>query len=117
MAAPKLFTLFCPSRELRDHPVGSGSFGRLRDQFRRFVVGIGNKLVLHDGQGMAPERGLKVLRSKSLLLVNAKGDRALLREELGIQARLVFHQSVERNFELQPPGHLYYESGATISGI
>src|ERR1700691_1822904 len=66
---------------------------------------------------MAAEGGSKVLRGKSLLFVNAKGDRALLREEFGIQARLVFDQSVERNLEFQPPRHFNCESGAAKAGI
>src|ERR1700722_14407862 len=66
---------------------------------------------------MAAKRGLKVLRRKSLSLVNAEGDGALTREELGIQARLVFDQGVERNFEFKPPRHFNNESGAREAGI
>src|ERR1700692_13791 len=112
MAAAKFLTLLSPTSELSNHPVDLGRFGWLRDQPGRFVVGIGNKLVVDDSQGMASERGLKVLRRKSRSLVNAKGDGALLWEELGIQARLVFYQSVERDFEFQSPGHFNYEGGA-----
>src|ERR1700722_13987122 len=116
MAAAKFLMLLSPASELSEHPVDLGRFGWLRDQPRRFVVGIGNKFVIDDSQGMAAERGLKVLRRKSLSLVNAKGEGALLREELGIQARLAFHQSVERDLEFKPPGHFDPESGAAKAG-
>ena len=45
------------------------------------------------------------------------GDGALLGEELGIQARFTFDQSVMRNIEFQPPGHFNYESGAGKTGF
>jgi hypothetical protein len=116
MAAAKLLSIFSPSSKLRDHPVDPGRFGWLSDQFRRFIVRIGNELVLDDSRGMAAERGLKVHRRKSLSLVNAKGQGALLWEKLGIQARLALHQSVERDLEFQPPGHFDHESSAAKAG-
>ena len=84
MTAAKFLTLLSPTSELSDHPVGPGRCRWLRDQLRRFVVGIGNKLVVDDSQGMAAERRLKVVIRKSLALVDAKGERARRWEERGV---------------------------------
>jgi len=72
--------------------------------------------MIDDGQRMAVECGSKKIRRKPLALVNADGNGARIREELGIQALLNLDQSIMWDIQLQPPVHLNGET-ATIDGI
>src|SRR5580700_5280064 len=117
MTAAKLLTIFSPTNKLGHHPLGSGRFGWLRKQLRRFVVGIRNEFVLDDSQGMAAERGLKVLRRKPMSLVDAKANGGRIREKLGVQARLNLDQSVMRNRQLLPPDHFNAKTYAIKASV
>src|ERR1700731_5126029 len=66
---------------------------------------------------MAVECGSKKIRRKPLALVNADGNGARIREELGIQALLNLDQSIMWDIRLQPPVHLNGETDAIKAGI